>query len=164
MQRSAGGRLLAGTEGHQLGLQQLAGTEVHPARARGKIGKVKVYRAITVAEYLDLGGHDLGGGRGGGLNSSPLLSFLVEKVRGSSWRERAWQGAWWTELTWKRGRGRHDWLPCMGGGLQGVEVSCWFPRGRRGVAKGLGGGVLGAGGDIIGGRVRADRYLVCKVG
>ena len=29
----------------------------------------------------------MGGGRGGGLNSSPLLSFLVEKVRGSSWRE-----------------------------------------------------------------------------
>ena len=93
-----------------------------------------------MSSYLDLGGHDLGGGLGGGRNSSPLLSFLVEKVRGSSWGSRWENGRRKREstssdkITWKSGLGKQEWEVGVGGGLQGVDVT--RPGRRKGRMRG----------------------------
>jgi len=58
---------------------------------------------------LDLGGHDLAGGLGGGALKSPptRFSFFVEKVSGSSWN---------------KGRGKQDFDDTLGGGFLGVTM------------------------------------------
>lgn len=69
--------------------------------------KWKRKQIYYLSQTRDLGGQVLAGTRGGGWKPPSRRSFLVEKVASSR----------------NRGRGRHDFVVCRGGGLTGVWTS-----------------------------------------